>query len=60
VKQPTVTHHLRLLREAGLVQSEKVGVWAYYRLDQERLAELHSRVAARMESLRRTEGTGNA
>jgi ArsR family transcriptional regulator len=60
VKQPTVSHHLRLLREAGLVQSEKVGVWAYYRLDQERLAELHSRVAARMESLRRTEGTGNA
>lgn len=32
VKQPTVSHHLRLLREAGLVESEKVGQWAYYRI----------------------------
>lgn len=30
VNQPTISHHLRLLREAGLVDCEKRGVWAYY------------------------------
>lgn len=29
--QPTVSHHLRVLREAGLVEREKRGVWVYYR-----------------------------
>jgi len=28
--QPTISHHLRLLREAGLIESEKQGVWSYY------------------------------
>src|SRR5512145_1193312 len=32
VKQPTVSHHLRLLREAGLIECEKVGQWVYYRI----------------------------
>lgn len=30
--QPTVSHHLRVLREAGLVESEKRGTWVYYRV----------------------------
>ena len=30
--QPTISHHLRLLREAGLVDCERRGTWAYYRL----------------------------
>ena len=30
VKQPTVSHHLRLLREAGWVDMVRRGVWAYY------------------------------
>lgn len=29
-RQPTISHHLRILREAGLVACEKRGVWAYY------------------------------
>jgi len=29
--QPTISHHLKLLREAGLIASEKQGTWAYYR-----------------------------
>jgi ArsR family transcriptional regulator len=33
VKQPTVSHHLRLLREAGLVHVERRGQWAHYRLE---------------------------
>jgi ArsR family transcriptional regulator, arsenate/arsenite/antimonite-responsive transcriptional repressor len=29
-RQPTISHHLRILREAGLIDCEKRGVWAYY------------------------------
>lgn len=32
LNQPTVSHHLRLLREAGLVTAERRGTWVYYRL----------------------------
>lgn len=32
VRQPTVSHHLRVLREAGLVTSERRGQWIFYRL----------------------------
>lgn len=31
VSQPTVSHHLRKLREAGLIDSERRGTWVYYR-----------------------------
>ena len=31
VSQPTISHHLRVLREAGLVDSERRGTWVYYR-----------------------------
>jgi ArsR family transcriptional regulator, arsenate/arsenite/antimonite-responsive transcriptional repressor len=30
LSQPTVSHHLKVLRDAGLVESEKQGLWAYY------------------------------
>jgi ArsR family transcriptional regulator len=29
-QQPTISHHLRILREAGLIAGEKRGVWSYY------------------------------
>src|SRR5438270_7435978 len=32
LEQPTVSHHLRILREAGLVTCERRGTWVYYRL----------------------------
>jgi len=32
LNQPTVSHHLRILRESGLVTSERRGTWVYYRL----------------------------
>ncbi len=32
LSQPTVSHHLRVLTEAGLLEREKRGVWAYYRI----------------------------
>jgi ArsR family transcriptional regulator len=30
--QPTISHHLKVLREAGLIDSERRGTWVYYRL----------------------------
>jgi ArsR family transcriptional regulator len=33
VQQPTVSHHLKVLREAGVVSAEKRGVWMHYRLE---------------------------
>lgn len=44
VKQPTVSHHLRLLREAGVVGSEKVGQWVYYHIRRDRAAMLHDQM----------------
>lgn len=29
-QQPTISHHLRILRQAGLIEGEKRGTWAYY------------------------------
>ena len=28
--QPTISHHLRLLREAGLIETDKRGIWSYF------------------------------
>ena len=32
IGQPTVSHHLKVLRDAGLVESTRRGTWAYYRI----------------------------
>jgi ArsR family transcriptional regulator len=40
VGQSTVSHHLKVLREAGLVDSERRGLWAYYYVIPEALEEL--------------------
>lgn len=40
VSQPTVSHHLRILRDAGLVRSERRGTFAYYWLVPEAMARL--------------------
>lgn len=39
VAQPTVSHHLKILKDAGLVRSERRGKQILYTLDQRRLAE---------------------
>lgn len=31
VSQPTISHHLKVLKQVGLVESERRGVWIYYR-----------------------------
>lgn len=40
VSQPTVSHHLKMLHEAGLVEREKRGRWVYYRAVPEALGVL--------------------
>jgi ArsR family transcriptional regulator len=40
IAQPTVSHHLKVLRQAGIVGSERQGLWAYYFVTAEALKEL--------------------
>jgi ArsR family transcriptional regulator len=42
LSQPTVSHHLKVLRDAGLVDSERRGLWAYYYVLPDALKELSS------------------
>ncbi len=46
VAQPLVSHHLRALREAGLVESEKFRYWTYYRLRPDALLSLADRLSS--------------
>jgi ArsR family transcriptional regulator len=46
LSQPTISHHLRILREAGLVEAERRGTWAYYRLVPEAIESLREVFAA--------------
>ena len=38
--QPTISHHMKILSEAGLVQGERRGKWVWYSVNRERLASL--------------------
>ncbi|MEU1789563.1 metalloregulator ArsR/SmtB family transcription factor [Streptomyces sparsogenes] len=40
VSQPTVSHHLKKLKEAGLLTSERRGTWVYYRVEPSVLAAM--------------------
>ena len=40
--QPTVSHHMKILVDAGLVTREKRGLWVWYRIAPERLAALRA------------------
>ncbi len=44
--QPTVSHHLKILYEAGLVERDKRGTWAWYRVATERVAQLRGALAS--------------
>jgi len=47
LNQPTVSHHLKVLRDAGLVTYVRRGTWVYYRL----AAGTQDRIAAALESI---------
>src|SRR5438128_2567454 len=48
VAQPTVSHHLKVLREAGLIKGERRGTWIHYSLE----PAAFSRIAALVAALR--------
>jgi ArsR family transcriptional regulator, arsenate/arsenite/antimonite-responsive transcriptional repressor len=43
--QPTISHHLKILSEAGLVTGDRRGKWVWYSLDRGRLDDLRSAIA---------------
>ncbi len=52
LSQPTISHHLRILREAGLLTSSRVGIWSFYAPDPggvAALGEAAARLAPRAE-----------
>lgn len=46
LSQPTVSHHLKVLLEAGLVEGERRGRWVHYRVVEERLEEIAGALVA--------------
>jgi ArsR family transcriptional regulator len=54
--QPLVSHHLKVLRAAGLVESERFRQWTYHRLVPERLAEVAGELTGLGRSAARADG----
>ena len=46
LSQPTISHHLKILREARLVDATRRGTWAYYRLVPEAIESLRAALGA--------------
>jgi ArsR family transcriptional regulator len=46
LSQPTISHHMAILRKAGLVMAEKHGLWMWYRRNEKSLKELAQSVSA--------------
>lgn len=44
--QPTISHHLKVLGDAGLVHGDRRGKWVWYSLDRSRLASLRAAISA--------------
>ncbi|HEY4450751.1 MAG TPA: metalloregulator ArsR/SmtB family transcription factor [Solirubrobacteraceae bacterium] len=51
ISQPTLSHHLKKLREAGIVDSERQGLWAYYYVIPAALEELSGWLSASSTAL---------
>ena len=47
LSQPTVSHHLKVLHQAGILEREKRGAWVYYRVVHDRLEAIRSALATR-------------
>jgi ArsR family transcriptional regulator len=48
---PTISHHLKVLREAGLIGSERRGTWVYYRTNADVLARLSALLGPRAAAM---------
>jgi DNA-binding transcriptional ArsR family regulator len=40
LSQPTVSHHMRILEKAGLIEVKKQGTWRWYNRNQKRIAQM--------------------
>jgi ArsR family transcriptional regulator, arsenate/arsenite/antimonite-responsive transcriptional repressor len=49
--QPTISHHLKVLRKAGIITSERRGTWVYYRLEPAALERMAALLTAPQASL---------
>ena len=47
LSQPTVSHHLKLLHQAGLLERDKRGAWVYYRVIPDKLEAIRAALATR-------------
>lgn len=46
LSQPTISHHMAILRKAGLVAAEKQGLWMWYRRNEKSIKELTQAMSA--------------
>jgi DNA-binding transcriptional ArsR family regulator len=46
VSQPTLSEHMRVLSQAGLVRAKRIKQWTFYRRDETRIAEIKQAIAA--------------
>jgi ArsR family transcriptional regulator, arsenate/arsenite/antimonite-responsive transcriptional repressor len=56
--QPTVSHHLKLLHDAGLVERERRGTWVHYRIVPERLLALREALTPPGQATKRIQRSG--
>lgn len=59
LSQPTISHHLKVLREAGLIKSRKKGTYVYHRVDESAFTGL-ARLMNRLSTVRVTEDAERA
>jgi ArsR family transcriptional regulator len=48
VSQPTVSEHLKILSQAGLIRGKRIKQWTFYRRDEARIKDLKTRILARI------------
>jgi DNA-binding transcriptional ArsR family regulator len=48
VSQPTVSEHLKILSQAGLVRGKRIKQWTFYRRDEAKIKDLKIRILARI------------
>jgi ArsR family transcriptional regulator len=58
LSQPTVSHHLKVLHDAGLLTRERRGTWVYYRIVPEQLAALREALAGPRDPARQPAAAG--
>jgi ArsR family transcriptional regulator len=60
LSQPTVSHHLKVLREAGIVGSERRGLWAYYYVNPDAVEDLSAWLSSCVKGTRSASWTRSA